>query len=105
MTTAIEAIREVRKTQETRKKPLAIILAGHNSSSKSTLGRDEALEQKIVSAWVDRRDAEHVANRRIGRAAASLAENAEPARLPDDGIHGQEIGRIVETGDQPQLVP
>lgn len=39
MTTAIEAIREVRKTQEKRKKPLAIILAGHNGSGKSTMWR------------------------------------------------------------------
>ena len=53
MTPAIEAIRQVRETQEKRKKPLAIILAGHNGSGKSTFWRRnlaDELRMPLVNA-------------------------------------------------------
>lgn len=53
MTSAIEAIRQVRQTQEKRKKPLAIVLAGHNGSGKSTLWRRslaDELQMPLVNA-------------------------------------------------------
>ncbi len=53
MTSAIEAIRQVRETQEQRQKPLAIILAGHNGSGKSTFWRRnlaDELQMPLVNA-------------------------------------------------------
>ena len=41
----------------------------------AALGRDEALEQQVEARWVDLGDAEAVADRRIGRRAAPLAED------------------------------
>ena len=57
--------------------------------------RDEALEQQIVAVGIDRGDAEHVADGGIGGRAAALAENVLRAREADDGIHRQEIRRVV----------
>ena len=59
-------------------------------------GRDEALEQQVVLGRVDRGDAEHVADRRVGRRAAALAEDAAVPREADDLVHGQEVGRVAE---------
>jgi ABC-type Mn2+/Zn2+ transport system ATPase subunit len=39
LTLAIDAIRQVREVQAERQQPLAIILAGHNGSGKSTFWR------------------------------------------------------------------
>lgn len=53
MTSAIAAIRQVRETQEKRKKPLAIVLAGHNGSGKSTMWRRslaDELQMPLVNA-------------------------------------------------------
>ena len=44
------------------------------------------------------------ADRRVGSRAASLAEDALRAGEADDGIDRQEIGRVGELADQPQLV-
>lgn len=47
------AIRQVRETQEKRKKPLAIVLAGHNGSGKSTMWRRslaDELQMPLVNA-------------------------------------------------------
>ena len=66
--------------------------------------RHEALEQEVVAVGVDRGDAEHVADGGIGGAAAALAEDLLVPREPHDGIHGQEVGRVVELLDELELV-
>ena len=68
------------------------------------LGRDEALEQKIEARRIDLGDPEAIADRGIGRRAAALAQNAARAREAHDVVHGEEIGRVVERGDQRELV-
>jgi predicted ABC-type ATPase len=53
LTSAIAAIRQVRQTQEKRSKPLAIVLAGHNGSGKSTMWRRslaDELRMPLVNA-------------------------------------------------------
>ena len=72
MTPAIEAIRQVRETQEKRKKPLAIILAGHNGSGKSTFWRRNlAYELRMPLVNADR------------MMLAILPEQASDGALPD----------------------
>ena len=56
-----------------------------------TFLRDEALEQQVVERGVDGGDAEHVADRRVRRAATPLAENVPRAGEADDGMDGQEV--------------
>ena len=60
----------------------------------ATLG-EEALEQQAVLDRIDRGDAEHVADHRIGGRAAALAEDLLAARKFDDRIDGQEIRRVA----------
>ena len=67
-------------------------------------GADEALEQQVVALGVDAGDAQHVTDRRIGRRAATLAQDVLAAGIADDGIDRQEVGRIAELADQPQFV-
>jgi predicted ABC-type ATPase len=72
LTPAVEAIRQVRETQEKRKKPLAIVLAGHNGSGKSTFWRRnlaDELRMPLVNA--DR------------MMLAILPEQASDGALPD----------------------
>jgi hypothetical protein len=68
------------------------------------LGADEALEQQVDPRRVDRGDAETVADRRIGRRTAPLAEDAALAGETHQVLHGQEIGRVAQLADQPELV-
>ncbi len=68
------------------------------------LGRDEALEQEIEARRIDLGDPEAEADRGIGRRAAALAENAARAGEAHDVVHGEEIGRVVERGDERELV-
>ena len=68
------------------------------------LGGNEALEQQGGFHRVDGGDAEHEADSGIGGRAAPLAEDAHAAGLADDGVDGQEIGRIAELGDERQFV-
>ncbi len=65
---------------------------------------NEPLEQQFVRDRVDRGDPEHVADHRIGGRSAPLAEDALASGESDDRIHGQEIRRIFEPADQPQLM-
>ena len=65
---------------------------------------DEALEQQIVAVGIDRGDAEHVADRRVGGRAAPLAEDVLRAGEADDRVHRQEVRRVAQLLDQPQLV-
>ena len=67
------------------------------------LGRDEALEQQIDAVGIDGGDAEAIADRRIGGRAAALAEDAARAGKADDVVNGEEVGRVVEPGDQLEL--
>lgn len=53
MTTAVAAIRQIRETQAERQQPLAIILAGHNGSGKSTFWRRnlaDELQMPLINA-------------------------------------------------------
>ena len=52
----------------------------------------------------DRGDAEAVADDRIGRRAAALAEDAARAGEVDDVVDGEEVGRVAELADQRELV-
>src|SRR6185312_16541782 len=65
---------------------------------------DETLEQKIVTARIDRGDAEHEADGRIGGRAAPLAQDALTTCKADDGIDREEVRRIAECGDELQFM-
>ena len=65
---------------------------------------DEALEQQAAFARVDVGDAQAVADRRVRRRAAALAEDVLAARIADDVMHGEEVGRVIELPDQRQLM-
>ena len=64
------------------------------------VGADEALEQQIDLGRIDRGDPEAVADRRVRRRAAPLAQDLLAARETDDVVDGQKIGRVVELIDQ-----
>ncbi len=66
--------------------------------------RDEALEQHAHPRRVDLGDAERIADRRVGRRAAALAEDALRARERDDVVDGEEVGLVAELRDQRELV-
>ena len=59
------------------------------------LAGDEALEQELVLDRIDRGDAEHVADHRIGGRAPALAQYPLASRKSDDRVHRQEIRRII----------
>ena len=61
---------------------------------------DEALEQQIDLGRIDRGDAEHVADGGVRRRAPALAQDVLAARIMDDVVHGEEIMRVFELGDQ-----
>ena len=63
-------------------------------------GADEALEQHVDARRIDRGDAEAIADRRIGRRAAPLAQDAALPGEAHDVVHGQEIAGVVEPLDQ-----
>ena len=64
---------------------------------------DEALEQEVDLLGIDLGDLEAIADDRIGRGAAPLAQNALGAREADDIVHGEEIGRVVQLGRHLEL--
>ncbi len=65
---------------------------------------NEALEQEVIAVWVDRGDAEDVADGAVGGRAAALAEDALAPGVTDDAVHRQEVGGIGEPFDEPELV-
>src|SRR5579863_10375510 len=67
-------------------------------------GADEALEQHIDAGGIDRGDAEAVADDRIGRRAAPLAQDAAAPGKRDDVVHGQKIAGVLEPLDQCELM-
>lgn len=68
------------------------------------LGRNEALEQKLRSDGIDRRDAEHVANRAVRRRPSPLTNDLTPPRLGDDRMNRQKIRCVFQICDQLQFV-
>ena len=69
-----------------------------------TLLGKETLEQHVHACRVDLGDAQGKAHRRVGRRAASLAENALASGERDDVLHGEEITFITQLGDQAQFL-
>jgi len=67
-------------------------------------GRDEALEQKIEIRGIDLSDPKAIADGGIGRGAAALTEDSLRTREAHDVVHGEEVGRVIERGDQRELV-
>ena len=65
---------------------------------------DEALEQQIIAARVDRGDAQHIADGGVGGRAAALAQDVLAAGEAHDRMDREEIGRIVQRADQIELV-
>ena len=68
------------------------------------LARQEALEQQAHAHRIDRGDAEAVADRRVGRRAAALAQDVLRAAERDDLVHRQEVAAVVELVDQRELL-
>ena len=68
------------------------------------LARDEALEQQPHVDRVDGRDAEAVADHRVGGRAAPLAEDALAAAEADDLPHGEEVAAVVQLVDEIELL-
>ncbi len=68
------------------------------------LGRQEPLEQQPERHGVGGRDADRVADRRVGGAPPALAEDVGAAAELDDVPHDQEVPGEVELLDQRQLV-
>ena len=70
----------------------------------TALAADEALEEDLHPGRVDRRDPEAVADRRIGRRSAPLAEDSAAPGEAHDVEDGEEIGLVAELGDERKLV-
>jgi hypothetical protein len=68
------------------------------------LQRDEAFEQHLHLHGIDRGDAQHVADHRVGRRTATLAENIFRTGEAHDVVHGQKIRGVLFGFDQRQLV-
>jgi hypothetical protein len=68
------------------------------------LAADEALEQHAHARRVHLGHAQAVADRRIGRRAAALAQDAAAARKAHHVVHGEEVHLVAQLGDQRQLV-
>ncbi len=64
---------------------------------------DEPLEQDVDPIRVDGRDPQAIADGRVGRRAASLAEDARGAGKADQVPDGQKIGRVIQLIDDGQL--
>jgi hypothetical protein len=65
-----------------------------------TLFGNKALEQQIDLGRIDGGNAEHVAHGGIRRRSPALAEDILAARIANDVVHGEEVMRVVELGDE-----
>ena len=74
------------------------------SGGSLRVGGDEALEQQGVLVGLDGGDAERVAQGGVGRRAAALAQDLLGLREADDLVDREEVGRVAEPRDQPELV-
>ena len=70
----------------------------------AALARDEALEQQVDLRRVDGGDPQAVADGGVGGGAPSLAEDALAPGEAHDVVHGEEVGRVAELGDERELV-
>src|SRR5262249_14134855 len=70
----------------------------------SALGGDESLEQQIDLGGIDGGDAQAVADGAVGGGTTALAEDSLAAGIVDDVVDRQEITRVVELGDERQLL-
>jgi len=68
------------------------------------LARDESLHQHAHARGVHLGDPQHVADHRVRRRTAALAEDAAAAGEADDVVHGEEVGLVLQVGDQLQFV-
>ena len=69
-----------------------------------SIGRQEAFEQKIMLAGIDRGDPQHIADGRIRRRSSSLTQDALVVRDLDNVVDGQEIGRQIALPDVGELL-
>lgn len=60
---------------------------------------DEALEQQLRLAGIDRRDAQAEAHRRIGGGAMALAQDALAAGVANDVVHGEKVHLVPAMRD------
>ena len=67
-------------------------------------GETKRSNRRSISVGIDIGDGEAIADGGVGGRAAALAENAEAARIVHDVVDGEEIGRVVELGDQRELL-
>ena len=65
---------------------------------------NEARKQQVVLHRIDGGDAEHIADRRIRRRSAPLAQDAAPLRKGDDIVDGEEIGGVFGLGDDGEFM-
>ena len=65
---------------------------------------NKALEQKIHLGRIDGGDTEHVADGRVGGRSPALAKDALAARIAHDVVHGEEIMRVFELGDEVEFL-
>ena len=68
------------------------------------LARDEALHEQLAARGIHLGDAQAVTHHGVRGRAAPLAEDVEAPRLAHDVVHREEVGLVVEIGDQRQLV-
>ena len=65
---------------------------------------NEPLHEHFHARGIDFGDTQAETDSRIGRRAASLAEDAPAAGKPDDIVNGQEIGLVAKLADELQFV-
>jgi hypothetical protein len=86
----------------------ALVLEIHVDIGRlAALFRDEALEEKAaILHRVDRRDPKDETDGAVCSRSPTLAEDRDRqvAGMVDDGIHGEEIGRVFHFLDEPQFV-
>ncbi len=65
---------------------------------------DEAFKQETAFARIDIGDVQAVADRRVRRRAAALAEDVLAAGVANDVMDGEKVRRIFQLGDERQLM-
>jgi hypothetical protein len=70
----------------------------------AAIGRDKTLEQEIDPRRIDLGDAEAIAHRGIRRRAAALAQDLLRAGKAHDVVDSEEVGRVVELGNERKFV-
>ena len=65
--------------------------------------QQETLEQHVDLIRRNRRDTQGIANERVGRRTATLAQDTALLAELDDLPHGQEVAGVLELGDDAEL--